>query len=404
MLFCYVCLCLCPALSASEPPQNNIKRRVVLLGPHDRYNFGDLLFEKVLQRLLTVTAGYNDDDIISAGMVDINMLEYGGTKNVVSMKRVIEMSQEEAITNRKGPYDIIFTGGESGGCNVVCGANMMMNTSLTNLAIANYVGIGECAYAVNKSLLLPRVWPPGETAIIPQPVAIKNSLGGVVRSACNVTVDYQSFRDVTGALSSPDCAVMIRFLFADLVEDFASRDEVLAIRETIGKYVAVQFKPSSTTAATWAMILDNVSRQTQLTPVLFRAGSAPGHDSLDPFFEIKRLMHTKCEIFQPEHVWKVVALISKADYVVSTSLHVRIMAFVYHKPRALLSPKKNSKHMKFMALWEAYPFNRTLKDDQLQAFVLNTLNADMKPTTSAVKSAIFNYLKTFHKWSELLNR
>ena len=28
------------------------KRKIVLLGPHDRYNFGDLLFEKIVSRLL----------------------------------------------------------------------------------------------------------------------------------------------------------------------------------------------------------------------------------------------------------------------------------------------------------------------------------------------------------------
>ena len=131
---------------------SSTRRRVVLLGPHERFNFGDLLFEKVLRKLLTTQTGYEDSDILSAGMISTNMEEYGGNENVK--------------TNGKGPYDIVFTGGESGGCHVSCGASMMMKPEWSKIAKKNYEGIGNCSYAINKTLLLPLDWPKNQLEIV----------------------------------------------------------------------------------------------------------------------------------------------------------------------------------------------------------------------------------------------
>merc|ERR1712127_871555 len=63
-------------------------------------------------------------------------------------------------------------------------------------------------------------------------------------------------------------------------------------------------------------------------------------------------MTQRSMVYKAEHVWKVVALISKAEAVLSSSLHVRIMAFIYHKPRFTWCPG-GRKHSKFIKLWEA---------------------------------------------------
>eukprot|EP00957_Ditylum_brightwellii_P076075 5782507-Ditylum_brightwellii.AAC.1 len=47
---------------------NRGPRNVILFGPHDRYNFGDLLFTKVLVRLLENRAGYDTDEILFGGV------------------------------------------------------------------------------------------------------------------------------------------------------------------------------------------------------------------------------------------------------------------------------------------------------------------------------------------------
>jgi hypothetical protein len=52
--------------------------RFVLFGPHKRWNFGDLLFEKVLSKLLIDRIGYDPRDILHGGVVSINMSDFGG--------------------------------------------------------------------------------------------------------------------------------------------------------------------------------------------------------------------------------------------------------------------------------------------------------------------------------------
>jgi hypothetical protein len=335
------------------------------------------------------------------------MMKYGGNQNIISMKRIIELSREEAMTNGKGPYDIIYTGGESGGCDVACGVGMMMNETLQQIALNNYREIGDCAYAINKTLLLPPQWlVANKTGVTTNPVAIKNSLGGIVQPFCDFPVDYESYRDVTGNLSSPDSAVMIRVLFADKIKEHASKDEILSIRQAVagGKYLAAQFRSTSFTAQAWAQSLDRIHNITKLPTILFQAGSAPGHDRLSYFHEVKKHMKSKCRVLHTANVWKVVALISAADVVIGTSLHVRIMAFIYHKPRVMLGiamPKFNI----FTRLWEAYPYNTTVQDlGELELYVAEHRRADMKPTAAAVRRAVAKYRSNFRTWSKLLNQ
>ena len=71
-------------------------RKIILLGPHDRYNFGDLLFSKVLKRLLVNRAGYSESDILFGGIIPINLTDYGGEGNIRSMKQLQQMSREDS--------------------------------------------------------------------------------------------------------------------------------------------------------------------------------------------------------------------------------------------------------------------------------------------------------------------
>jgi hypothetical protein len=58
---------------------------VALIGPHDRFNFGDLLFEKVVGYLLVHRSNYDPVEIVSAGMVNTSNNNTTGTKMTNSM-------------------------------------------------------------------------------------------------------------------------------------------------------------------------------------------------------------------------------------------------------------------------------------------------------------------------------
>lgn len=193
-----------PADDYSQRP-----RRVVLMGPHDRFNFGDLLFEKVVSRLLIGRRGYRDEDLIRAGMVSVDMsdsdngLSHGGAK-VLGLPEVVEMSKQ-ATVNGNGPFNVVFLGGEIMGCSYHCGASMLSTPEMRNSATAAWEmweqetgGNDACAYIFPKSWLLP---PNHSSSRLP--VAIINSAGGSMVTAngspCRKAVessDFVSFRDL----------------------------------------------------------------------------------------------------------------------------------------------------------------------------------------------------------------
>jgi hypothetical protein len=125
------------------------RRKIVILGPHDRYNFGDLLFEKVIAKLLQTRAGYHDDDILRGGLISVNMTQYGGPAKVISMKRIQHMSRTDT---QQGPYDIVYSGGEALGCSHACGVSMLPREHQQQALDKK---VCDCAYLFPKDLLLP---------------------------------------------------------------------------------------------------------------------------------------------------------------------------------------------------------------------------------------------------------
>ena len=189
------------------------ERRVILLGPHDRYNFGDLLFSKVLERLLIDRAGYRQHNILLGGVVSTNMSSYGGGDHIYSMKQLQRMSRED---REKGPYDIIYTGGEALGCTHDCALGMMPNEELKEQARKEK--ISDCGYLVPKSYLVP-----DSEKDYPSNFAVINSMGGTVCPQCEEavrTADFGSFRDPKFP-SYPDSAVMTKHLYQKEIDFFS---------------------------------------------------------------------------------------------------------------------------------------------------------------------------------------
>ncbi len=332
------------------PTRNN---KVVLLGPHDRYNFGDLLFSNVLEKLLLSRAGYSPDEILYGGVVSVDMSSHGGSSNVLSMKKIQALSQNDEFF---GPYDIIFTGGESNSCDASRAAKMMPTKELA--AEARRESLSKCAYLIPKRLLLkdPETTTSTSTSTTEKPLnyAVGNSLGGggSIASYCEEaieTADYVAYRDASPLY--PDSAVMTRELFAKEIEEGAN-----AVWKDLGqpkKYIAVQHRKfRNEDPQQIAQALDEVARGANATIVFFPAGLVYGHDSYESYELVKSLMTEKAIVCKTENTWKAIGLISRAHAVISTSLHVRIMAFIHLKPRVTWSLSK-AKLRLFIQYWDA---------------------------------------------------
>eukprot|EP00536_Pseudo-nitzschia_multiseries_P002023 jgi/Psemu1/283431/fgenesh1_pg.27_\ len=356
-------------------------RNVVLFGPHDRYNFGDLLFTKTLVRLLQHRAGYKREQILMGGLISTDMTPYGGEGDIQSMKILQSLSREDTT---RGPYDIVFTGGESTGCSGKCGPNMLP-PEFVDLATAER--LYECSYLIPKDLFVPLPQPntdenkdensdsdsDSDTAVVAQNRAVVNSVGGNPKPVCKKAIDaadHVTYRDHSPLV--PDSAVMIRELYHDTIDAYASEvlKELVSVAAAAAKadpkssnsksntepfrYIAVHRKKKDCDHACrsdLATHLDVVARESGALVVFFAAGTAQGHDSFDMYREISSMMKEPSIVYEGEHCWKVVALISRAEAVLSTSLHVRIMAFIFWRPRATWC-KAGQKHSKFIEIWD----------------------------------------------------
>jgi len=401
---------------SSRAPSEEITRQrsIVLLGPHERYNFGDLLFSKVLARLLEQRAGYDASRILYGGLVSINMTRFGGPSQVFSMKRIQSMSRNDAL---HGPYDIVYTGGEALGCNHDLGVEMMPTPELRQLAKKEK--ICDCAYLVPKKLLLPQksiiesllsivdsfLSPPSN-----QNFAVVNSMGGYppikeCRAAVS-TADFIGYRDRDHL--TPDSAIMTKELFSSEIEDTAKviLHELESFLQEVdqGRYIAVQHKIEGVDARILAQTLDKVSRHLKAPIVFFAAGTAPKHDSFSVYDEVSSLMEERSFVYRSEHVLEVVALISKAVAVLGTSLHVRIMAFIHFKPR--ITWCSEMKHQKFIQLWDASDAPNCLKVNETLPILAKYVGASpeitMDKTVGVYEDSIQQYLSFFDSWSSKL--
>lgn len=380
--------------------------KVILLGPHDRYNFGDLIFSKVVAKLLTSRAGYSHDEILYGGLISVNMSAYGGPPSVLSMKQIQSLSRNDDI---HGPYDIIFTGGEVMGCSHDCGVGMMPTPEFRTQAKREKVY--ECAYVFPKHLLLPVI---GKSLNY----AVGNSLGGATRGknkACRKgidTADHAVWRD--GNPLYPDSAVMMKELFANEINEAANDvlQDLFPTKTGNGrKFVAVHSNggrlASKAQQMKLASGLDEVSRELNATMIFFAAGTAPHHDSFDAYEAVASFMKEEAIVYKAENMWKVIGLISRAEAVLSTSLHVRIMAFIYLKPR-LTWCSEGQKHSDFIAKWDTNTSTPCVSDETMtwdvlrQHYYTDPPEMSRASTTKKYDETVQMYLESFSDYSALL--
>lgn len=383
------------SISSDRQPMQQSQHKIVLLGPHDRFNFGDLLFEKVVHKLLLDRAGYAPENILVGGIITTDMTKYGGASTILSMKVIQQLSEKAQY-----PFDIVYLGGEAMGCDHECGVRMLPTKKQRQEAVAEKVC--ECAYLFPKKDLV------GSNYVGPTNMAIVNSLGGSPATACKVagdTADYHSYRDATDPeLLFPDSAVMTRALYGTYIENitnFPNLEEI--IRKEPQGYVAVQFmeslvrRPSDESKV--VLTLDDVARDSNLPIVFFAAGTVPRHDSFDLYKRIAGKLNATTYILDKEpNVWGVVATVAHAKAVISTSLHVRIMAFQFQKPRVTVCTK-GKKHHRFIQVWEQM-------SDQDACQSVETVAAALQKSQPVgderLNEVVERYLVNFDNWSNLL--
>lgn len=331
------------------------KKRLVIIGAFDRYNYGDnlmpILFEMFLNKFYSsVSVNY---DIIYSAITDSDLSRYKA-KKTVSMRQVFN-------DKKNFPYAVISIGGE-----VLCASSstlfLHMDNSYLNKKIV--VALRKAKLKIVADLFCKSLYRlPWEYTYIPpkagKTLTALNTIGGSLNKM-NTSLrinkitdrlsdaDYFSARDTRILKSSivatypeilPDSAIVM----ADLVSDeFLMKESSSLVNSLKNKeYLCFQVSPmkSDASAEEWAKILKKISEKYSLDIVLCPIGYANGHNDVDMLREINDKSSQSFKLLYDLNLWEIMSVIRNSKIFLGTSLHGAITALSFAVPHIGLNPK-----------------------------------------------------------------
>ena len=384
----------------------------LLLGAYDRHNFGDLLFPHIAAALLPGSRP------IFAGLAERDLRPFGGHRTHALVRLAAELGNL--------PVRIIHMGGEILTCEAWQAALMLQPPAEAPALIARLdahpaerldwaratLGLPSLAPYVAGRRLFPRAQlihaGVGGAGLQHSPPALRDEVIAALREADMVGVrDRQTLTHLHAAgvpaHLMPDPAVLTAERFGATIRAHASRGEPAAIGQRFPRgYLAVQFSADfgdDATLDTLAAQLSEAAAASDCGIVLFRAGSAPWHDTLDCLERLaSRLAPATAQVFRSLQLWDICALIAGSRGYCGSSLHGRIVATAFARPRLNVLPPQRSEPGKVQAYidsWEAPALPATAPVDMLAARLGEALAADTGNLRRAADSLADRYQRSF---------
>ena len=376
----------------------NRRARTVLFGAFDRHNFGDLLFPHVFARMLTPR------DILYAGLAARDLRAWGGHV-VCRFGDLAALSREEAL-------NVVHVGGELLTCDAWEAAVMLSPPERVRATIADEdkwqqdplvwarenLGTESRAPYMISATSFPQVClnsisyhAVGGVMLDRRDAAFRSEIFEKLRSAGHISVrDRQTQAHLRAAGIDaplvPDPAVMVAELFGTQIREREARDEVRSVLNAFPLgYAALQFDATFGDDATLDVLAREIRRVAKtegLGIVMFRAGAAPWHDDLDIYQRLAARLSggTPVRVFASLHVWDICALIARSRVYCGSSLHGRIVAMAFARPRINIvhanDAQQPSKQEAFAATWEPQGIAAKTDVDRVSDAVDAALQAD----------------------------
>lgn len=387
----------------------------ILFGAFDRHNFGDLLFPHIVAALL---AG---KDLLFAGLAARDLRFYGG-------HRVSALAQLAAHWGER-PVNIIHVGGELLSCDAWEAAVMLLAPDQAQKIVARLDSRLQERLAWAHSQLGSAALAPYTLApeLFPQAAHVfYNAVGGVdlnqcepalraevlakLRAADDVSVRDQQTKallDAAGVTTRliPDPAVMVAELFGTKIRQRATQGEVAQILGALPQgYIAVQFSADfgdDQTLAEIAAQLDRIAIASGFGVVFFRAGAAPWHDDLRCYQRAAARMHApSVQIFSSLNLWDICALIAHSRVYCGSSLHGRIVAMAFGRPRINLrhpaQATRRTKQTAFAATWEQAGTPATVEIYEIANGIRDALAVDRAQLRHTARELVSRYRQGFN--------
>lgn len=307
--------------------------KTILYGAFGRYNFGDCIFPYIVTKLLNnnkVSTDIEYCDILSR-----DMTQHGGHK----VKSILSFLKSD------DPINVIHVGGATSHDHHV-------------QDVLNMFGVESCHEEEIKLLKeslkdikdfnLPSAYMLSKNSFVNPKIFVANCVGATGKSTASKIKDYDflSFREektcnffkthgLDKSISCVDSAIMTKSFYGDIIQ---SKSKKLIGEHGFGNdYIAVQLISGRFLKKCQDEIehtLNKIIRHYNLPIVFFAAGTSRGHDDLDTYRDIsEKLPKGMSFVSETENLWDVCSIIANSSIVLNTSLHVRILAMQYFRPR-----------------------------------------------------------------------
>lgn len=385
-----------------------MKKKVVLYGAYDRYNYGDNLMPILLKMYLDKyePEKLEEIDVIYASISDSDLSLYSCFPTQ-SIKSVIEDLTEGDC--------IVVVGGE-----VLCASNAVLFLHMPKPKLLNdlYIKLNrlpiirklfKCFADINYRAPWDYPYLP-DGKMLNDGVNVKyNTVGGnldwlpesslVDLSDRLNNAEYISVRDkrTLNKLSSikdvklyPDSA----FIMSDLCsEEFLQKNISKDICDfNADSYIVFQAAPSKLgdTLDNLVNKLRALYQSTNKRILLLPIGYAAGHDDFYILNEIHQRIPEFTDIKINLNVWEIMYIIKHADYYMGTSLHGVITAMSFGKPHFGIN-KSIQKLDAFLTDWSVAPYNQcySVADiDKLSALICEESKAKVRDNAKGIISLV----------------
>lgn len=338
---------------------------LVLFGPFDRHNLGDLLFPHLLAER------HRRRRILFAGLAARDMSRFGGHR----------VSSVEALGRAWAgpPADLLHVGGEILDCDAWTAAVMLCEPDEAAAAVARLdrdeagraawasARLGTDApapYVLDKARLPWCRWvgfhAVGGVDLGRRPTALRRHVSDALAGADRVGVrDSATRRELAllglAARLEPDAAMALGPVARRRVEAARTTGEAAAIRNAFpGGYLAVQFSADFGDDRSLDGVADGLERRAAgRAVVLLRAGAAPWHDAPEPYARIGARLGLPWMQCASLDIWQLAAVIAGAAGWIGSSLHGTMLAHQFGIPATGLerAPGEGRKLRAWVADW-----------------------------------------------------
>lgn len=339
-------------------------KRLFILSPSDRFNYGDMLFPYVVTHYFKKYV----DEIVNCSTCSSDLSAKGGIPTY-GIDKIVNVVKEDGVDNY-----LIVAGGEClfSRWSVILSfiykdidRKMNFISSLPHLRVIKYLANVCMTYYIRKKYKVPTFYPftigldeiPGFKNILYNSVGSVSLINNpkIIRSQrCKKILKSAAYLSVRDSLTSsaldkmgvkhvlcPDSAILMSEVFSDNFLEKSVSDEVKNIKNMNYIFFQINKLSGEDRERFYSDILNRIYLSTGTKIILCPIGTAYGHEDDIILSNISKYMNNgSFLLIKSPSIWEIMYLIKYSKLYVGTSLHGAITAYSFSIPIVTHGKKK----------------------------------------------------------------